>query len=123
MIGENRILLADSYKATHWLQYPPGTERVDRAQFDEWGNTRLRRGGGGGRCLSAAVVAARRPATLPMVAAVVARGVLQPSCCLSEVWCLKGGGGGGGVRRCVSAAVLGSCRNVWNFRDLRKLRN
>lgn len=28
MIGENRILLADSYKATHWLQYPPGTERV-----------------------------------------------------------------------------------------------
>lgn len=28
MIGENRILLADSYKVTHWLQYPPGTERV-----------------------------------------------------------------------------------------------
>lgn len=28
MIGENRILLADSYKASHWLQYPPGTERV-----------------------------------------------------------------------------------------------
>ncbi|MDG2306864.1 MAG: nicotinate phosphoribosyltransferase [Candidatus Binatia bacterium] len=27
-MGENRILLADSYKATHWLQYPPGTERV-----------------------------------------------------------------------------------------------
>ncbi len=28
MIGENRILLADSYKVTHWLQYPPGTEHV-----------------------------------------------------------------------------------------------
>jgi len=28
VIGENRILLADSYKVTHWLQYPPGTERV-----------------------------------------------------------------------------------------------
>ena len=28
MVGANPILLADSYKATHWLQYPPGTERV-----------------------------------------------------------------------------------------------
>ena len=28
MIGDNRILLADSYKATHWLQYPPGTQGV-----------------------------------------------------------------------------------------------
>ena len=28
VLGENRILLTDSYKVTHWLQYPPGTERV-----------------------------------------------------------------------------------------------
>jgi nicotinic acid phosphoribosyltransferase len=27
-LSSNPILLSDSYKVTHWLQYPPGTERI-----------------------------------------------------------------------------------------------
>jgi len=35
---QNLLLMTDSYKFTHWRQYPPGTERV-YSYIESRGNT------------------------------------------------------------------------------------